>query len=365
MPAYRDKNTGKWFVFFYYRDREGQNRGKTKRGFETKRAALDFEREFKMVQSTDLQMTFESFVKVYEADVRPRLKENTWHGKQCIIEHKLLPYFGRMQMNQIKAADIIRWQNHQLGLRRKDGTPYSGIYLRSINVQLNTIFNHAVMYYDLKSSPAAKVKTMGKGSSGEMNFWTREEYAKFAAVASGNENKAGEAFAFEVLYWCGLRLGEMLALTPADIDTEARTITVNKSLQRIHKRDVITDPKTEKSNRVVSIPDTLAVKLREHLKDRQPLDADDRLFPFSKSHMHVVMSRTAAAAGVKRIRIHDLRHSHVSLLIELGFSALAIADRVGHESIEITYRYAHLFPSKHTDMAEKLDAEMREELGSC
>ena len=66
------------------------------------------------------------------------------------------------------------------------------------------------------------------------------------------------------------------------------------------------------------------------------------------------MDRGAKAAGVKRIRIHDLRHSHVSLLIELGFSAVAIADRVGHESIEITYRYAHLFPSKQAEMANKL-----------
>ena len=63
------------------------------------------------------------------------------------------------------------------------------------------------------------------------------------------------------------------------------------------------------------------------------------------------------AAGVKRIRIHDIRHSSISLLIEMGFSALAIADRVGHESIDITYRYAHLFPNKQTEMAEKLNLE--------
>ena len=63
---------------------------------------------------------------------------------------------------------------------------------------------------------------------------------------------------------------------------------------------------------------------------------------------------------MKRIRIHDLRHSHVSLLIEMGFSALAIADRVGHESVDITYKYAHLFPSKQQEMAQKLDMERRE-----
>ena len=79
------------------------------------------------------------------------------------------------------------------------------------------------------------------------------------------------------------------------------------------------------------------------------------IFPISKSYLHHEMDRGAKQAGVKRIRIHDLRHSHVSLLIEMGFSALAIADRLGHESIDVTYRYAHLFPSKQKDMADRLN----------
>ena len=85
------------------------------------------------------------------------------------------------------------------------------------------------------------------------------------------------------------------------------------------------------------------------------LKKKDRIFAINKSYLHREMDRGAEAAGVKRIRIHDLRHSHISLLIDMGFSAVAIADRVGHESIEITYRYAHLFPSKQTEMANKLD----------
>lgn len=80
-----------------------------------------------------------------------------------------------------------------------------------------------------------------------------------------------------------------------------------------------------------------------------------RIFTVTKSYLHHEMDRGAKAAGVKRIRIHDLRHSHISLLIDMGFSAVAIADRVGHESIEITYRYAHLFPSKQKEMANRLD----------
>jgi len=85
------------------------------------------------------------------------------------------------------------------------------------------------------------------------------------------------------------------------------------------------------------------------------LKKKERIFTVTKSYLHHEMDRGAKAAGVKRIRIHDLRHSHISLLIDMGFSAVAIADRVGHESIEITYRYAHLFPSKQKEMANRLD----------
>ncbi len=84
---------------------------------------------------------------------------------------------------------------------------------------------------------------------------------------------------------------------------------------------------------------------------------NERLFQVTKHYLHHEMDRGTKAAGIKRIRIHDLRHSHISLLIEMGFSALAIADRVGHESIDITYRYAHLFPNRQTEMADKLDQE--------
>jgi hypothetical protein len=88
------------------------------------------------------------------------------------------------------------------------------------------------------------------------------------------------------------------------------------------------------------------------LYDQAPTD---RIFQVTKSFLHHEMERGAKAAGVKKIRIHDLRHSHISHLIDLGFPAVAIADRVGHESIEITYHYSHLFPSKQTAMADKLD----------
>ena len=155
-------------------------------------------------------------------------------------------------------------------------------------------------------------------------------------------------------------MGELLALTPKDIDFEKQTLTINKSYQRLNGRDVITTPKTKKSNRVIKMPKFLCEEMQEYIGMLYEVNENDRLFPITKYYLHHEMDRGAKLAGVKRIRIHDLRHSAISLLIEMGFSALAIAERVGHESIDITYRYAHLIPTKQTEMANKLDVERME-----
>jgi integrase len=214
--------------------------------------------------------------------------------------------------------------------------------------------NHAVRFYELKSNPAAKAGSVGKKEATEMLFWTKDEYLKFA---DSMMDKPLSFYAFEVLYWCGLRVGELLALTAKDFDFKKNTLSISKSYQRIKGKDVITDPKTPKSKRIISIPDFLSEEMQEYIKMFYSQSSSERLFPMSKSYLHHEMTRGAAAQGIKRIRIHDLRHSHVSLLIEMGFSAVAIADRVGHESIDITYRYAHLFPSKQSEMASKLNNE--------
>ena len=133
-----------------------------------------------------------------------------------------------------------------------------------------------------------------------------------------------------------------------------------KSYQRLNGKDVITDPKTPKSKRIIQIPEFLSEEIQEYTNSLYGCSSADRLFPISKSYLHHEMDRGSKQSDVKRIRIHDLRHSHVSLLVEMGFSAVAIADRVGHESIDITYRYAHLFPTKQREIADKLNVERGE-----
>lgn len=196
-----------------------------------------------------------------------------------------------------------------------------------------------------------------KKKSREMLFWTKDEYLKFIDAMM---DRPLSFYAFEMLYWCGIREGELLALTPEDFDFDKRTVTISKTFQHTGGKDIVTPPKTEKSNRTITMPLFLADEIQEYLKMQYDIGLDDRLFPITKSYLYREMQRGCKDTGVKRIRIHDLRHSHISLLIDQGFSAVAIADRVVHESIDITYNYAHLFLSKQAEMADKLDMERGE-----
>ena len=354
MAAFKNKTNGTWYVQFRYTDWKGERQQKLKRGFATKKEAQAWEREFLMQKHADVNMTFESFAQLYEKDMKPKLKLNTWLTKESIIQKKILPYFGKRKLSEITAKDVMDWQNVIRGLTDAKGKPYSPTYLKTVHNQLSALFNHAVRYYGLQVNPAAKAGNMGVEERREMLFWTKEEYLKFADAMM---DKPLSYYAFEMLYWCGIREGELLALTPTDFDFEAGTVSISKSYQRLKGKDVITTPKTKKSNRVIKMPKFLCGEMEDYLKMFYSTGANERIFPVSKHYLHHEMDRGAKAAGVKRIRIHDLRHSHISLLIDMGFTALAIADRVGHESIDITYRYAHLFPTRQTEMADKLDFE--------
>ena len=274
--------------------------------------------------------------------------------KKIKCEVKILPYFGKRKLDDIRTSDVIQWQNEIMKLKKDNGELFSPTYLKTIHNQLSAILNNAVNLYGLKDNVARKAGTMGKEENKEMEFWTQDEFQAFLECVT---DKPISYYAFEMLYWTGIREGELLALTPADFNFEKKTLQINKSYQRLEGKDVITDPKTPKSNRTIVMPDFLAVEMEDFISSLYGIKDDDRIFTISKSYLHHEMDRGAKLAGVKRIRIHGLRHSHISLLINLGFSALAIGERVRHEAVDITYHYAHLFPTVQTDMAVQLETE--------
>ena len=352
MAAYKDEERGTWYVSFHYYDWTGKNKRKLKRGFKTRREALEWEQHFRMKEEANLEMTFDDFVEAYTRDMKPKLKENTWNTKEAVVNSKILPYFKDKKMKDIKPTDIIQWQNQMIKLKNPQGVLFKPTYLKTIQSELSALFNHAVRFYELKENPVVKAGPLGKGKADEMLFWTKEEYLKFIEQV---KDKPVSYYAFQILYWCSLRMGELLALTPADIDIPKSIIHITKSYQRIRGKDVITDPKTPKSKRDVVIPDFIRDELQEYMSRLYGITKKDRLFHITKTYLHHEMDRGAKKVGVQRIRIHDLRHSHVSLLINMGFTAVAIGSRVGHESSDITFRYAHMFPSEQKQMATMLN----------
>lgn len=339
---------GLWDIQFYYKNFKGENKKKHKRNFKTKKEAIEWAKKFIDQQNHNLDMDFSSFWQLYREDMKERLRENTVRTKDYIVELKVLPYFGTKKIVDITAADIRRWQNSLM----KQG--YSQTYLKTINNQLSAIFNYAVRYYDLPRNPCAQAGSMGKGKAEEMKFWTQEEFESFIEFV---KDKPLSYYAFLTLYWTGIRLGELLALSLSDFDAEAKTLSITKSYQRINGRDVITEPKTAKSKRTIALPDFLVTELEEYVNKLYGMMANDRLFMITKSYLEKEMVRGTELSGVKRIRLHDLRHSHASLLIsKLGAQPNLVAERLGHEKIQTTLDiYSHLYPNQARNLADQLN----------
>lgn len=211
MAVYKDNATGTWPgsvpLYRFYQGSEAD----TERGFQTKRDALAWEREQLLKQDSKLDMTFASFYEIYAEDKKARLKESTWESKSHVIEKKILPYFGKRKIADIEAKDVIAWQNELMKYRDEKGKPYSGDYLKTIHAQLTAIFNHAVNFYNLPYNPAKRAGCMKVQTSKEVEFWTKEEYLKFAEVMM---DKPRSYYAFEMLYWTGVRSGELACPLP-------------------------------------------------------------------------------------------------------------------------------------------------------
>lgn len=349
MGAEKDPKTGKWLIQYRYTDWQGRRRKSTKRGFLTKREAEEWLRSFLAVSQCNINMKFSDFLKLYYRDMEKRLREYTMRTKKYIMEMKILPYFGEKRVSEITPADVRQWQN----ILMQEG--YAETYLRTIHNQLAAVFNYGVKYYDLKSNPCTKAGCMGKANAEKMDFWTKQEFMGFIRAT---DYEPHSYMIFMLLYWTGMRIGEAFALTPNDIDIDSKVISISKSYQRIAKRDVITQPKTPKSKRKIKISGFLTKELKKYMESQGIHNKEERLFTITRYQLLCDMKKGIQASGVKNIRLHDFRHSHASLLVELGFSPLEIAERLGHEKIETTLNtYSHLYPGKQEKIAKRLEQE--------
>ena len=296
-------------------------------------------------------ITFADFYSIYLHDMEVRLKPASLSSKQHIFSEKILPFFGSLPMRGITTQHVRKWQS--VILRQN----YSATYQQLIDFQLSAMMNYAERYYDFPN-PCTKAGHIGGAKTKKLSFWTLEEYELFISHFSADP----EAFtAFEILYWTGMRQGELLALTPDDIDRKRRQIHITKSYTQIDGKDIISTPKTKKSERDVGIPKFLLDEILVYIHTRK-IPHDKRLFERTRHYLFFKLRKGCEASGVRQIRTHDIRHSHVSLLINAGFSALDIAERVGHDSVSTTLDvYAHLFPDQQQMLIDRLEELHREE----
>lgn len=345
MPVYKMDN-GKWYCSFYYTDWRGKRKKKKKEGFKTQREAKEFERDFIAKSQLDCTMKFKSLIELYLEDCKTRLKPTTLQVKTYAIQRNILPYFGDMSINDINVSVVRKWQNTLIERGLAPTTAHK------INCDLSAIFIFGIKYCKLKENPVALCGSIGKAQADTMQFWTLQEFQTFIAAVE----KPLFNMIFKLLFYTGMREGELLALTLNDIDLKERVISVNKSLATVNGQIIIQPPKTKKSTRKIAIPDFLCEDIKEYISMLYGYTPDQRLFTTNKHTIAYEMTKICNRSGVKRIRVHDIRHSHASLLIELGFSPLLIAERLGHENIQTTLQtYSHLYPNKQNEVAAKLE----------
>lgn len=346
MPVYQDKTTGKYYFTCYYVDWQGERRRKVKRGFTLARDAKKAEREFLDQYAEQCNMSFSAFYDIYIADCKARLKPGTVESKDGRFKVTILPYVGELNIADITPAHVRQWQNKMM-------QQYSITTQRQVQAQLSAIFNFAVKFYGLRRNPARIAGCIGSVKSGRLDYWTLEEFNKAIAC----EENASCRTAFIVLFYSGLRVGELLALHLDDYNREEKTITVSKTLTRVKGGLIITTPQTEKSNRTIKLPLIAAKQLEQHIATLYEPKGGDRIF-FSLNHqkLGICLKQDAEKAGVKKIRVHDLRHSHASLLINNNVNIKAVSDRLGHEDIQTTLNvYSHLYEQQQSNIADLLD----------
>lgn len=356
MPVYQDKQTKHWYFRTYANNSFGERKQYQKGGFRTKKEALEAESNFKATyENMYCDLTFKELWNIYKEYIGIKLKYNSCRTIVNRIEIHALPYFGDYHLKDIKASIYVRWQ------KIMDDKGYSYKYKSSIHGAIRTMLNYGIKFYGLKSNIASEVGNFSKRDEipKEYNIWSYEEFKKFISVVDNDMYN----LLFKTLYFTGLRQGEALALTWKDL--QDNYLIVNKTLTRKKEngKNVVNSPKTAKSNRKVKIDNRLLDSFKEFKeKCHKFVEFDDSWYifgclkPLATTTVARKKDKYCALAGVKKIKIHDFRHSHVSLLLSKGVPITVIAKRLGHSDIEMTLNtYSHLLPGDEDKAINVLD----------
>ncbi len=342
MAVYKTK-TGKWQAVVSYRDDFG-NPKKKKKSFDLKREAEEFEDTFlKSLNSiVNDSITFSKVFEEYIKQVEINSNANSVAEKRRITKN----FFEDLSS---KKMDKISKKNYFDVYHKIATSDYSYLYKRKIITQLKSIANFAYIFYNIadntKTLPSLKKKV---SDHIEMNIWSEKEFKQFISKV---ENEVMATF-FHTLFYTGLRRGEALAILKSDL--RSKSLSVTKSIK--HFKNGFLPLKTASSNRIVSLDDVTYKKIK-HLKDN--LEGDfifGGLEPFGITTIQREFVKGIETSGVRKIRIHDLRHSHASLLINKGANIVAVSKRLGHSNTKTTLEvYTHLMKESEAKLLKLLN----------
>lgn len=351
MPVYKDEKRGTWWVSVRYTNWAGQPDRKVKRGFSRERDAKAWERDFLFQQSRSCDMTVSALWELYREDDRARLRESTRDSKDSLYRTHIEPYWKDTPVNTITPADVRKWQNTLVSARKPDGDPYKPTYLRSIHSRFSALMNYAVTFYHLPANPCRASGSIGAKKRKEFSFWTLDQFNQVITYVDA----PAKHLALMILFWLGLREGECLALTAADLGDDGY-FSISKTFHRRKGREFFGPPKSDNGIRYLAAPNFLIDEFRKYCGSLYDLKPSDRIFYFGKSTLGRELDRAAACAGIPRIRLHDLRHSNASLLIKMGYDIPMLAARLGDSMKVVSETYAHLYPKAQDHVAAQMDA---------
>lgn len=366
---YQDKKSGKWyFVANLGYDEKGNRIRHWQRGFSTQKEAKTAYDEYmnnysKTAVKTNSTMSYKEFYETYfEPDYKRSVGKSTFENRKSTMRLHFA-FFYKTKLKDINAVMLKKWQN-------KLAEKYSNSYIRNIYGIFQMSLDLAVKLGLLQVNVAKQVGNVKKVSQ-KIDFWTFEDFQKVIATIDKSDYYQHFSFIFLwLMFMTGLRIGEAQALLwEKDINFTDKTLSVSKSMYYKNADEFyIKEPKTKAGNRVMALDDTTIQYLlewreiqRKNVLSKYVLSYNG--LPTNKSTARHILERHSKLAGIHRIKIHALRHSHASLLISLGENALIVRDRLGHEDIETTLgTYGHLYPNTNREVADRLTGLLTENI---
>ncbi|ERT36391.1 MULTISPECIES: tyrosine-type recombinase/integrase [Fusobacterium] len=329
--------TGRWNARFTIKLLNNKSKRIFKRGFNSKKEALEYEKKVILDNSLGSNIPFKVAVNQYLEFKKLRIKELTYMNMSNILNS--ITYFDNLLISDITPIQISNFQNDLL---RK----YKGSSIRTINAYVKMLFTWCVRYKNLASNPFDMVDRLKLETKKRMDIITVDEFNQIIKQVNNPDMK----LMFKLLFWTGLRIGEARALKIDDIDFNNKTISVTKSYTHLSGKSIITTPKTKGSIRVIKIDDVLLSEIKDYIDKASYILEDNFIFRFNKaSYRYNFKNATIKVLG-RDLRVHDLRHSHASFLINNGVDILLISKRLGHSNTAMTLNvYSHLYPDRESE----------------